>query len=165
MLTFEDTGYAAHVLERASENDIAAQEIGYSHPLGSVVDLLLGGGRRHFLPISQGGKRSDNVNLIDWAVEKGWRYVSTKRELDMSTDDDGALPLPFLGLFSPSHMAFELDRDRAEQPSLLEMAKTALDTLEKATRNSEKGETRHSHAHAFCETLTQMAIARLLYHD
>ena len=83
----------------------------------------------------------------------------------MSTDDDGALPLPFLGLFSPSHMAFELDRDRVEQPSLLEMAKTALDTLDKATRNSEKGEMRRSCTHAFYQTLTQMVIVRLLYHD
>ncbi|CRK14664.1 hypothetical protein BN1723_017402, partial [Verticillium longisporum] len=41
--------FASHVLTRAMNDDIALQEVG-DGPLGRVVDLMLGGGRCHFLP-------------------------------------------------------------------------------------------------------------------
>lgn len=132
-------GYAAHVLDRDSENEIAAHEIGYSHPLGSVVDLLMGGGRRHFLPSSEDGDREDDVNLVEWAKDNGWDYASDKSELEPLLDGGQTLSLPFLGLFASSHMSYELDRDDKEQPSLLEMTKIALASLENASTGSDKG--------------------------
>ena len=110
--------------------------------MGSVVDLMMGGGRRHFLPSSDGGKRKDDVNLIDWAKEKGFTYVADKKQLTSALDGGKTVSLPFLGLFSSSHMSYELDRDDTEQPSLLEMTKIALASLEEASSGSDKGTSR-----------------------
>lgn len=133
------SGYASHVLDRDFENIIAIQEIGYTHPLGSVVDILMGGGRRHFLPSSKGGERADGIDLIKWATEEaGFTYVSDKNGFKKALGN-GTLPLPFLGLYSSSHMSYELDRDDDKQPSLLEMVSASLTTLEKASSNSTKG--------------------------
>ena len=143
-------GYAAHVLDRDSENEIAGHEIGYSHPLGSVVDLIMGGGRQHFLPSSEDGKREDDVNLIEWAKEKGWVYAADKGELAPVLDGGEIVPLPFLGLFASSHMSYELDRDDDKQPSLLEMTKIALASLEKASKKGKKGMPKFSyHQHRY----------------
>lgn len=130
--------YSAHVLNRDSETEIAAQQIGYTHPLGSVVDILMGGGRGQFLPREEGGSRSDGVNLIDWATGKGWTYAADKSDFDDS-QEDGKLPLPFLGLFESSHMAYELDRNPEDEPSLLEMVEVSLATLESVSADSAKG--------------------------
>ena len=46
-------GFAAHVPERNNEDQIAAQELEHK------VDVLLGGGRRFFLPSASGGSRTD----------------------------------------------------------------------------------------------------------
>ncbi len=46
--------FAAHVVDRNMENEIALQEIGET-PLGVRPDLLLGGGLRHFIPMSSKG--------------------------------------------------------------------------------------------------------------
>ena len=130
--------YSAHVLDRDSENEIAAQQIGYTHPFGSVVDLMIGGGRQHYLPASEGGDREDDVNLIEWAKEEGYTYASDKGEMD-EVIKDGKLPLPFLGLLADSHLEYEMDRDPEEQPSLLKLVETGLDTLEAATSRKHKG--------------------------
>lgn len=130
--------YSAHVLDRDSENEIAAQQIGYTHPIGSVVDLLIGGGRRHYIPSQDGGRREDGVNLIDWAIEQGYTYAADRSDLE-ETLKDGKLPLPFLGLLASSHLDYELDRDPEEQPSLLQLVEYGLNTLEAATKKSKKG--------------------------
>ena len=63
---------------------------------------------------------------------------------------------PYLGLFTRSHMSYEvrmsvardmtemltqcqIDRDPAKEPSLVEMAKTAINSLKEATKHSDKG--------------------------
>ena len=96
--------YCASVLDRDSENEIAGQQIGYTHPLGSFVNILMGGGRRHYLPTEEGGNREDGVNLIDWATSEGFTYAGDKSDLDESLVD-GKLPLPYLGLFKSSDMS------------------------------------------------------------
>lgn len=131
-------GYSAHVLSRDSENEIAAQQIGYTHPFGSFVDLLMGGGRRQYVPEEDGGKREDGVNLIEWAKEHGYHYAEDKSDLEDSLED-GKVPLPFLGLYAESHLDYEIDRNPEEQPSLLEMVKIALATLEDKTAKSAEG--------------------------
>lgn len=131
--------YAAHVAFRDSENDIANHQIGFTHPLGSVVDLLLGGGRRHYLPKKEGGVRTDDVNLINWAKGKGFKYASDKSDFAEYTKGNGIVPLPFLGLFASSHMDYEMDRNPEKQPSLLEMTQVALKTLGKASSKSKNG--------------------------
>lgn len=98
----------------------------------------MGGGRRHYLPADEDGDREDGVNLIDWAVEQGYTYANDKSDLEDATKG-GKVPLPFLGLFNMTHISYEMDRDTEVEPSLLDMTKIALDTLEAATKKSKKG--------------------------
>ncbi|KAL5342705.1 alkaline-phosphatase-like protein [Aspergillus crustosus] len=130
--------YAAHVANRGSQPLIAEQELGYSHPLGPVVDLLLGGGRCNFQPSSvEGSCRSDDLDLLAWADEQGWSVVTNRSEFNAIKKKP---ELPLLGLFSEGNMRYEMDR-RVEQdePSLLELAETAINTLHRATRLRPKG--------------------------
>ena len=94
----------------------------------SPLDILFGGGRRHFLPKEQGGKRLDQRNLIqDW-MHKG-HYVSTLDELNQLAEKDQDNK-PWLGLFSSSHMDYEHQRP-AQQPRLQQMTAVALKRLQK----------------------------------
>eukprot|EP00873_Tetraselmis_striata_P040390 jgi/Tetstr1/460654/TSEL_005850.t1 len=55
-------GFSAHVKDRDEENDIALQQ------LEQGIEVLLGGGRRHFLPKSaQGSRRGDGRNMEQYA--------------------------------------------------------------------------------------------------
>lgn len=110
--------FAAHVPSRQQEADIAVQE------LGSGVDVLFGGGTRYFLPQSLGGSREDDRNLLGEAEEKGYRVVRDRAGFDTL----GAAPA--LALFSRSHMAYEIDRDPATEPSLAEMTAKAIELLD-----------------------------------
>lgn len=42
------------------------------------------------------------------------------------------------------HMSFEIDREDDREPSLLEMTKTALTSLENATKNTKRGRSSRS---------------------
>lgn len=130
--------FASHVRKREMEDMIAEQLIGNS-PLGRSVDLILGGGRCHFLPNStEGGCRADDSDVIHSAEKKGWNYISTREDFD---NLGSAVKLPLLGLFAPGDIPFEIDRRHLddEYPSLEEMAKTALQALKEATRDSDQG--------------------------
>ncbi|RYP18525.1 hypothetical protein DL765_003900 [Monosporascus sp. GIB2] len=134
--------YSAHVADRNSYEDIAAQQIGYSHPLGSVVDLLFGGGRCYYKRQSDSGScRSDDIDLFGWAEEQGYRVMQNRKQFDELQKGKGeAAVLPYIGLFNDDQMMYEIDRVRHEtEPSLLEMVETALNTLDRATADSEKG--------------------------
>jgi alkaline phosphatase len=133
--------FASHVNRRSEEDKIAVQEVG-EHPLGRVVDLMLGGGRCHFLPnTTEGGCRADDRDITKLAQEKyGWSYVDSRAGFD-SLKLGKAVKLPLLGLFARTNIPFDIDRQKMAHiyPSLDEMALTALTALEAATRDSEKG--------------------------
>jgi alkaline phosphatase len=133
--------FASHVNVRLEEDLIAQQEIG-EHPLGRVVDLMLGGGRCHFLPNTTAGScRADDRDLTKLAQEEyGWTYVDDRDGFD-GLKLGSSVKLPLMGLFAPSDIPFELDRRNMEDvyPSLDEMARTALKALEAATQDSDKG--------------------------
>ena len=110
--------FAAHVPDRWMENTIAEQEIAQG------IDVLLGGGRRHFIPQSEtGSRRTDDRNLMNEARENGYQVVQTRRALMDVTEG------PVLGLFSMGHMSYEIDRNPRQQPSLAEMTRKTLDVL------------------------------------
>ncbi|KAJ8915215.1 hypothetical protein NQ315_015438 [Exocentrus adspersus] len=104
--------------------------------------VLLGGGRRHWLPkvahdpeqTKEEGRRLDGRNLIDdWARDKKKRglkaeYVWNKGQLDKVNPNQVDY---LLGLFSYSHMDFEADRDPGQtgDPSLADMTRSALAIL------------------------------------
>jgi alkaline phosphatase len=133
--------FASHVTIRLLGDSIASQEVG-EHPLGRVVDLMLGGGRCHFLPNgTEGSCRQDNRDITKLAREEyGWKYVDDREGFD-SLKLGEAVELPVLGLFANTDIPFEIDR-RIENhiyPSLDEMTRTALKALELATKDSDKG--------------------------
>ncbi len=109
--------FSAHVSSRSMEPEIAAQQ------LEQGIEVLFGGGRSLFLPETQGGRRKDGRNLLEEARERGYTVLSGR------ADFDGPLQTPVLGLFSDGHMAYELDRDPARQPSLAEMTRKAITLL------------------------------------
>ncbi|KAK1082564.1 vacuolar alkaline phosphatase [Friedmanniomyces endolithicus] len=131
--------FASHARRREMEDGIALQMVGSTHPLGRMVDLMLGGGRCHFVPKGNDGScRADYVDVMKSAKEKGWSYISTREDFDdLGTD----VELPLLGLFAPGDIPYELDRQyqNATYPSLEEMARTALNALSAATKDSDQG--------------------------
>lgn len=137
--------YSAHVANRDSYEAIAAQQIGYSHPFGSVVDILLGGGRCYFKPQSDPTScRSDDLDLFGFAQEKGYHVMQNRSAFDAFLGNGGYATnanLPYIGLFNDDQMMYEIDRSKApeKEPSLLEMTEAALGTLDRVTSNSTKG--------------------------
>jgi len=109
--------FSAHVPDRGQENKIAVQQ------LNQDIDVLLGGGRRHFLPESASdSERNDERNLLNEAEQDGYQVVETADGLAQTSDG------PLLGVFSDGHMAYEIDRP-ASQPSLAQMTQSAIDVL------------------------------------
>lgn len=106
--------FTAHVPYRSAENEIAAQQ------LAQGMEVILGGGRRHFLPQAE-GRREDGRDLLAEAEAMGYTVVATPRAL-------AEAEAPVLGLFAPDVMTKEIDRD-ASQPSLAAMTQRALDLL------------------------------------
>ena len=132
--------FAAHVNRREEEDKIAEQEMG-EHPLGRVLDLMLGGGRCHFLPnTADGSCRNDDRDIVDPAKKKGFNYVSDRKGFDGLNFGTG-VKLPLLGLFADTDIPYEVDRRNMDDvyPSLDEMARTALTALKDATEDSDKG--------------------------
>lgn len=127
----------AHICHRDGENNIAAQAVpggaGYNNALADGVDVLMGGGRRHFVPkATSGSKRSDARDLVAEMRAAGYTYASNKSEMD-AVDTKSAKKL--LGLYTMDHMSYDLDRDPAVEPSLAEMTGKAIDVL----KNNNKG--------------------------
>lgn len=110
--------FAAHVPRRSMENEIAAEM------MTQGIEVLLGGGRSNFIPESQGGRRADARNLFAEAEAAGTLVLTDAADFDPAT-----LRTPVLGLFADSHLAYEIDRDATNQPSLAEMTRAALDLL------------------------------------
>ncbi|KAK0722550.1 alkaline-phosphatase-like protein [Lasiosphaeria miniovina] len=133
--------FAAHVNYRTQENEIALQEIGEG-VLGRTVDLILGGGRCHFLPNSTAGScRADDIDVARIAQKKhGWAYANDRAGFDALAMGKN-VSLPLLGLFASLDIPFEIDRSHMADvyPSLTEMTATALAALEEATKDSDKG--------------------------
>ena len=131
------------VAEGCDQPDIATQLIDQME--AGVIDLAMGGGRRHFLPSAPAagatgasgepavsgepaaigevgeGRRGDGTDLIARAQELGATYVSD----DASFAEAPLDGTPILGLFEDSHMKYEYDR--TGEPSLAEMTEAAID--------------------------------------
>ncbi|KAF4119719.1 alkaline phosphatase [Geosmithia morbida] len=134
--------FASHVLLRSMEDDIALQEVGEG-VLGRTVDLLVGGGRCHFLPNSTAGScRADDVDVAALAArDHGWTYADSRAGFDAFARPDSDVRLPYLGLFAPRDIPFELDRRAMPDvyPSLSEMTAASLRALDRATADSDTG--------------------------
>lgn len=123
--------WSAHVDDRDNEAEIASQQLG-GYKLGRQVDLLWGGGYGFFLPnTTTGGGRKDGRNLIDEASKAGWQVVRNRTDFDALKNGTN-VKFPSLGLFTKSHMSYEIDRVPSKEPSLAEMSIAALNALHKA---------------------------------
>ncbi|WQF78423.1 Putative alkaline phosphatase, alkaline-phosphatase-like, core domain superfamily [Colletotrichum destructivum] len=134
--------YAAHVADRNSYAKIAEHEIGYGHPLGPVADILLGGGRCYFKPQSDSTScRRDGIDLFGFAKENGYHVMQNRSAFDALDKGLGDVRIPYIGLFNDGQMMYEIDRSRQpeQEPSLLEMVETALNSLHRATHCKEEG--------------------------
>lgn len=129
--------FSAHVDYRSQEDQIAEQQLG-EYALGRQVDLILGGGRCHFLPKSAGGCRADSRNLVEQAKSDNWTYVGDRADFDALSGGEN-VTLPLLGLLASTDIPYDIDRNPEEYPSLAEQVKTALTALSKATEDSEHG--------------------------
>ena len=114
--------------------DIARQIV--ETPFAHGFDVLMGGGRKNFMPVSQRdpeyddkvGERLDGRDLVaEWKQRHpGGAYVWNKAQFDAAPADK-----PLLALFEPGHMQYEHDRSRdgAGEPSLAEMTRAAIARL------------------------------------
>ena len=122
----------AHVPHRDAEADIAAQLVpggaGFNANLKDGVDVVFGGGQQFFLPKAKGGKRADGRDLPAELQAKGYTFVSDRSGFDALKVGTRAV-----GLFTSSHMSYDLDRDPAKEPSLAEMSVKAVQTLSRNT--------------------------------
>ena len=107
--------------------DLATQMIAYGGNDG--LEVALGGGRRNFLPKDQeGGRREDGKDLVKAWTEKSEAHVYASNASELRALQPAAKE-SVMGLFTTSHMAFEADRDNAEEPSLTEMTSFAIENL------------------------------------
>lgn len=135
--------------------DIASQLVNFEENLEALysglnvdgIEVVMGGGRRHFLPKDASanspdavsaieGDRTDGRNLVEeWSASyPAGVYVYDQAGFDaIATESTQRI----FGLFNESHMQYEADRgnDIAGEPSLTEMTSTAIKVLD----NNPKG--------------------------
>lgn len=146
--------------------DIARQLL-ESRP-GRNIDVILGGGKRSFVPVyddfdrshnqsKHSGRRLDGRNLIhEWLRYNNKnsntaKYISNRHEL-MALDEKTE---KLLGLFSNSHLSFRCDKspknELNEQPTLSEMTNAAINVLSRDSKGFilvvESGRIDHAHHH------------------
>ncbi|GAB7548699.1 alkaline phosphatase [Cupriavidus sp. 8B] len=125
----------SHICHRDGENQIAAQATPgnalFNPALKDGLDVLLGGGLRHFIPLgATGTKRTDATDLTAQFQSAGYTYVNTGTALRAV---DPAATGKLLGLFNLDHMNYELDRvkNNVDEPSLADMTEKAIRVLGK----------------------------------
>jgi alkaline phosphatase len=82
--------------------------------LENIPDITLGGGAQKFTP----------QQITDWQKKDGHIYVTDAQSFRSAPKNQ-----TLLGLFTPSHMSYEADRDDTKEPSLAEMTTVTLDAL------------------------------------
>ncbi|XP_060098722.1 intestinal-type alkaline phosphatase-like [Heteronotia binoei] len=133
---YSDANMPAAAIEQGCK-DIALQMVE-----NVDITVILGGGRKYMTPAGnpdpeypsnplQSGLRNDNRNLIaEWlANSPSNRYVWNRTELLAAADDPSVNRL--MGLFEPSDMKYELNRDNFTDPSLVEMMTVAIKILQR----------------------------------
>ncbi|WP_394130521.1 alkaline phosphatase [Shewanella maritima] len=106
------------------------------------IDVMMGGGRRHFLPKDAAYNSPDAVSEVegdrtdgrDLTAEWQQKYAEGQYIFDQAGFDSlDANTTQVLGLFNESHMQYEADRsnDIAGEPSIAQMTGKAIDILAK----------------------------------
>lgn len=164
-------GCYAHINERNHEDEIILQALPtdatYNTRLRTGIDLMLAGGRQHFIPDDQideegePGMRKDGRDLRKEFQQAGYTYVWNEQGFDKLSSQD----LPVMGLFDASHMKYEFDRhtDQGGEPSLVEMTKKSIELLSHAASKDDTGymlvieSGRIDHAHHDCNAFRALS--------
>lgn len=105
--------FVAHVPDRKLRNEIAGQMI------ASRIDVILGGGKRYFIPKSvEGGAREDSRDLLADARKRGYDVFDSAQAMAASASER------IIGLFASDSMKTE-----RPEPTLAEMTSKAISTL------------------------------------
>jgi alkaline phosphatase len=114
-------GFSSHAAHRSNYQDIAEQQVYQG------IDIVLGGGKESLLPGTTKNARTDGENLLNVINDNGYQFVETRDALLKSKSNK------IWGSFAPSAMAYDFDRQakKSSEPSLAEMTKKAISTLNK----------------------------------
>lgn len=119
--TVYDASPAAFLCHVPNRRDFAAIVSRY---LDLAPDVLMGGGKEQFLAKSQNRSLgADEGDALGAFLKKNYRLVENKTELEHA--NSGKL----LGLFAAKEMSFEIDRDKAREPSVYDMTRAAIKLL------------------------------------
>jgi alkaline phosphatase len=152
---WEDISDMPETAVNAGCEDIASQLVNFEANLESRfagidvngMEVVFGGGRRHFLPKdaafnsidAASSVEGDRTDSRDLTAEWQSTYPNGEYVMDNTgfTAIDTETTQQVLGLFNESHMQYEADRinDIAGEPSLKDMTETAIKILD----NNEKG--------------------------
>ncbi|XP_045781581.1 membrane-bound alkaline phosphatase-like [Maniola jurtina] len=157
-----DRNWESDVDVRADGHDPAAcadiaHQLVHEYP-GNEFKVILGGGRREFLPITSvdeegtRGRRTDGRDLIE-----EWRDVKRARNAsyayawhrDQLLQANESLPDYLLGLFESGHLRYNLLTDAVSEPTLAELTEIAIRSLSRNDRGFflfvEGGRIDHAH--------------------
>lgn len=114
-------GFSAHATHRSNYGDIAEQQV-YQN-----MEVVLGGGKESLSPGTTKNARKDGENLLEVLDENKYDIVENRNELLQTKSNK------IWGSFAPSALAYDFDRKatKPEQPTLAEMTKKAIQTLNK----------------------------------
>lgn len=107
--------FSAHDPSRKNYDNLSEQEV-YQD-----IDVVLGSGEYYLKPEG----RKDGENLVNELKKMGYDYITTPDEMKNTQS------LKIWGMFAPKDLAYEMDRDKSKQPSIAEMTRKAIDTLNK----------------------------------
>lgn len=107
--------FSAHYPDRKNYDALSKQQV------FNEMDVVLGGGSKYLVPSG----REDGDNLLASIKALGYDYVTTPAAMKASTSNK------LWGMFAPSAMAYDMDRDPAKEPSLSEMTAKAIEVLSK----------------------------------
>ncbi len=107
--------FTAHAVNRSDYNTLTEQ-MAHNH-----LDVVLGGGYDYFLPQN----RSDGENMIEALEKQSYQIIRDKNEL-LATEHHKVF-----GLFAAKDMAYEIDRQYTNEPSLADMTSQAIRLLSK----------------------------------
>ena len=122
--------YASHVDLRWKTDEISLQM------MDSDVMTILGGGRHFFIPEEMGGKRSDEVNLLE-EIESSHTILTKKSDMDSFDHSNKG---KVVGLFADEALRdAETPDNHSLEPTSSEMLEFALKRSEQFTSNGCKG--------------------------
>ncbi|MDQ6939277.1 MAG: alkaline phosphatase, partial [Verrucomicrobiota bacterium] len=104
------------------------EELARSLAQDAAIDVVLGGGAADFLPIVKGGRRGDDLDLIQEMRGRGYDVAQSLEEFD-------AIPrwrrAKVFGFFAQTELAFSDEVERgADQPTLSDMVRRAIELLQ-----------------------------------